>query len=132
MAGRCLLREDLRTFRLDRVANLELSDDTLDRPVNFDITTYLHKAMPFIQSTYAIEVWLQMPVREAHSYFARHRVAIEEENGGTTVRCGRDNLPVFAAMLLSLGCRITVRQPQELRDTFVMLSEQAFQAATTP
>lgn len=129
LAGRCLLRQSLRTFRLDRVSNLELSDRQFERPAGFDIKAYLRSAMPFVQSGFAVEVWLDLPFSKAASQFPLHRVAIQEENGGTMIRCGRDNLQMFAAMLLGLGCRIVVHQPQELRDTFASLGERAIQAA---
>jgi hypothetical protein len=34
-------------------------------------------------------------------------------------------------MLLSLGCRITVRQPPQLRETFAALAKRASAAAAT-
>jgi hypothetical protein len=52
--------------------------------------------LPFVQSTFKIDVWLEMPLAEAHTHFALHRVALQAEHGGTTVRCGRDNLQNFA------------------------------------
>ena len=132
MVGRCVLRQALRTFRLDRVSGLELCEEGFILPAGFDIKTYLHQAMPFVQSTFSIEVWLELPLSEARSHFALYRVAIEEEDGGTTLRCGRDNLESFAAMLLSLGCRLVVKQPAELRETFAALSLRAAQASTVP
>jgi predicted DNA-binding transcriptional regulator YafY len=129
MAGHCLLRQALRTFRLDRVSRVELAEEVFERPAAFDIQTYLHEAMPFVQSGFAVEVWLDLPLREAQSQFALHRVALQEENGGTTLRCGRDQLQLFAAMLLSVGCRIVVIRPQELRETFAALGERAMAAA---
>lgn len=129
MAGRCLLREDLRTFRLDRVSNLELHHETFGRPADFDIKAHLQQSMPFVQSAFAVEVWLDLPFKEAHGQFPLHRVMMREENGGTTLRCGRDNLQAFAAMLLSLGCGIMVREPQELREAFAKLAKRAEEAA---
>jgi predicted DNA-binding transcriptional regulator YafY len=129
MAGRCLLRKALRTFRLDRVSRLDAGDQVFERPGNFDITAYLRQAMPFVQSAYHVEVWLELPVVEAQARFAPHRVMIREENGGTTLRCGRDNLETFAAMLLSAGCRVVVREPRELKETFAVLARRAAQAA---
>jgi predicted DNA-binding transcriptional regulator YafY len=131
MAGHCLLRQSIRTFRLDRVSRLELAEDTFERPASFDIRAYLHRSMPFVQSAFTIEVWLEMSANEASSHFALHRVVLQEENGGATVRCGRDNLETFAAMLLSLGCRIVVHHPQELKDAFATLAERAMQAAAS-
>jgi predicted DNA-binding transcriptional regulator YafY len=131
VAGRCLLRQDLRTFRLDRLSQPELRDERFEPAADFDIKAYLNKCMPFVQSTFAIEVWLDMPLAEAGSHFALYRVSVSEENGGTTLRCGRDNLEAFAAMLLTLGCRIVVRQPRELRENFSVLAKRATAAAAT-
>jgi predicted DNA-binding transcriptional regulator YafY len=132
MAGQCLLRQALRTFRLDRVSRLELSEQAFERPANFDIKAYLHQAMPFVQSGFAVEVWLELPFTEAQSHFALHRVVMKEENGGTTLQCGRDHLRQFAALLLSVGCRIVVVRPQELRDAFVTLADRAVEAGRIP
>ena len=43
-----------------------------------------------------------------------------------------DLLQAFAAMVLSLGRRITVHKPAELRDIFRELAQQALQAAQPP
>jgi len=55
---------------------------------------------------------------------------MEDDNGGTTLRCARENLEPFAAMLLTLGCRIVVRQPRELHEAFARLAARATQAAS--
>jgi predicted DNA-binding transcriptional regulator YafY len=129
VVGRCLSRQALRTFRLDRVSRLEFCDGVFERPEDFDIKAYLYQTMPFVQSVFKIEVWLELPLREAHCHFALHRVAMREENGGTTIRCGRENLHAFAAMLLSLGCRVVVRHPPELKEAFASLAKRAMEAA---
>jgi hypothetical protein len=54
---------------------------------------------------------------------------MQEENGGTTLRCGRDNLLAFAAMLLSLGCRVVVREPEELKEAFANVGRRAMETA---
>ena len=129
VVGRCRLREALRTFRLDRVSALEVSDQTFDRPAGFDAKAYLQRSMPFVQAGYSVEVWLDIPIDKARSHFALHRVMMENENGGTTLRCARENLEPFAAMLLTFNCSIVVRQPRELREAFDRLAVRAAQAA---
>jgi predicted DNA-binding transcriptional regulator YafY len=131
MVGRCCLREALRTFRLDRVFALEIAEQTFDRPRGFDAKAYLQRSMPFVQAGFSIEVWLDLPVHQARSHFALHRVALEDANGGATLRCARENLEPFAAMLLALGCSIIVRQPPELREVFNFLAARAAQAAAS-
>jgi len=127
--GRCLLREDLRTFRLDRVSELEVTDQTFDRPAAFDAKDYLQRSMAFVQAGFSIQVWLDLPIHRARSHFAMHRVMLEDENSGTTLRCAREDLEPFAAMLLTLGCSIEVRQPPELHAAFARLAVRAKEAA---
>jgi predicted DNA-binding transcriptional regulator YafY len=129
VVARCRLREALRTFRLDRVSELEVSDQAFDRPDGFDARNHLQSSMPFVQAGYSIEVWLDLPIDKARSHFALHRVMMEDENGGITLRCARQNLEPFAAMLLTLGCSIVVRQPRELHEAFDRLAARAVQAA---
>lgn len=85
--------------------------------------------MPFVQAGFTAEVWLDLPVDKMRSQFAQHRVMVEEDNGGTKLRCARENLEPFAAMLLTLGSPIVVRQPRELMETFDRLAARAAQAA---
>ncbi len=132
LIGHCLSREALRTFRLDRVTGLEVCAETFNRPTNFDARIYLHERMPFVQSEYQIDVWIDMSIQEAERTFAPWRVATEEDQGGTRLRCSRDQLQMFAAMLLGTGHRIVVHQPAELRETFRELALQAMQAAQQP
>ena len=129
LAGHCLLRQAMRTFRLDRVSHAELCEERFERPAGFDIKTHLQKSMPFVQSAYKIEVWLDLPYDEAQSHFALHRVSMWEENNGTGIRCGRDTLEPFAAMLLSLGCRVVVRKPEELKEAFAAVGRRAMETA---
>ncbi|MGA3133150.1 MAG: YafY family protein [Terracidiphilus sp.] len=132
LIGYCLSRRALRTFRLDRAANLESGAGKFRRPADFDARQHLRASMPFVQSQYQIDVWIDLPIEQARQSFMPLRVALEEENGGTRVRCGRDRLEMIAAMLLSMGRRIVVRNPPELRKTFRELAREALKAAEEP
>lgn len=132
LIGHCLSRRALRTFRLDRVTGLKRGAAAFTRPAGFDARRYLQERMPFIQSDYRIDVWIDMPVEEAEGFFAPWRVATERQGKGTRLRCGRDRLEMFAAMLLGLDRRIVVHAPAELRATFRQLARRARQAADGP
>jgi predicted DNA-binding transcriptional regulator YafY len=132
LIGHCLTREAMRTFRLDRVSNLEIGSTSFHRPGEFDATRYLKERMPFIQSEYQIDIWIDMPMDEASRTFAPLRVVTKDENGGTRLRCGRDRLDMFAAMLLSTRRRIVVHSPAEMRETFRQLARHAIEAADEP
>ena len=129
LIGRCLSREAMRTFRLDRATQLKICPDTFHPPAAFDARQYFAENMPFAQSEYQVNVWIDMPIAEATCNFAPWRIATEAHDGGTRIRCGRDRLEMFAAMLLSTGRRIVVNTPDELRDTFRQIAKRASQAA---
>ena len=129
LIGYCLSRKAMRTFRLDRVTSLEVGRATFRRPKDFDPRRYLGERMPFIQSEFEIDVWIDMPLEEAERAFAPMRVATERQGDGTRLRCGRDRLEMFAAMLLGMGRRIVVNSPAEMRATFRNLARQASLAA---
>ena len=129
LIGFCLSRKAMRTFRLDRVSNLEIGAGSFRRPANFDARSYLQQSLVFFQAQYKIDVWIEMPIDSAKHFFAPWRVAIEEEHGGTRLRCGRDRLEMIAAMLLSTGVSIVVNEPAELRETFRTLARHALSAA---
>lgn len=122
------MRQALRTFRLERVSQSEIGDESFE-PAEFDIKTYLNEGMPFVQSRFAVEVWVDLPLAETQSHFAIYSATAREENGGTTLQCGRDHLEIFAAMLLSLDCWIVVREPLELKQVFAALAKRASDAA---
>jgi predicted DNA-binding transcriptional regulator YafY len=132
LIGYCLTRKAMRTFRLDRVADLAVSAVGFRRPAEFDARSYLQERMPFIQSIYQIDVWIDMPITEAERSFGPMRVAVEAQEGGTRLRCGRDRLEMFAAMLLSMGRRIVVHSPPEMRETFRELARRAMETADAP
>ena len=129
LIGYCLTRKAMRTFRLDRASRIEIGAGTFQRPRDFDARKYMQQGMPFIQSRYQIDVWIEMPMEEARQMFMPSRVAIESEDGGTRLRCARDRLEMFAAVVLSTGRRIVVHGPDELRETFRELGRQAMEAA---
>jgi predicted DNA-binding transcriptional regulator YafY len=97
LIGYCLSRRALRTFRLDRITGLEIRTAAFRRPVGFDAQRYLHEHMPFVQSEYQIDVWIDMPLEEVERSVAPWRIATEAERGGTRLRCGRDRLEMLAS-----------------------------------
>ena len=129
LIGYCLSRRAMRTFRLDRVSDLEVGTGGFKRPAGFDAKSYMREHMPFVQSEYQIDVWIDMPIEEVQQSIVPWRVSMEDEDGGTRLRCGRDRLETFAAMLLTTGRRVVVHSPEQMRDTFRELARQALQAA---
>lgn len=132
LLGNCLERHALRTFRLDRVNEPRLRAETFKKPEDFNPHLYLAEHLPFVQSDYKIDLWIDLPIEQARTSFALWRVLMQEDDGGTRLQCSRDNLDFFAGMLLSTRCRIVVHEPAALRDTFQALGKEATVAAKEP
>jgi predicted DNA-binding transcriptional regulator YafY len=132
LIGHCLLRRDRRTFRLDRVSGLEVTNASFKRPANFDARRFLEERLAFLQSDYQVDVWVEMSLEEATSTFAPWRVAIEAQGNGVRLRCGRDRLEMVAGMLLATRAKLIVHSPPELRSVFLEFAQRATEAANAP
>ncbi len=130
MVAYCRLRLAVRSFRFDRMLEVQVIDGHFDRPPDFDARTYLRESLPFAPSTFLVEVWLNLPLEEARWRVMPHKMALEAEGEGTVLRCGTADLAWLAAVLLSLKCAITVRQPPALLEAFKLVAQQASLIAT--
>jgi predicted DNA-binding transcriptional regulator YafY len=126
----CRLRLAVRSFRFDRMLELQVNDGHFDRPADFDARAYLRESLPFAPSKFLVEVWLDLPLEEARWRVMPHKMALEVEGEGTVLRCGTGDLEWMAAVLLSLKCGMIVRQPLELLDAFKVVAQQASLIAT--
>jgi predicted DNA-binding transcriptional regulator YafY len=129
LVGHCQMRRALRTFRLDRVTDVVEGDSAFERPAAFDARQFLVASLPFVKEPYDVEVWLGLSPEAAVRRLEPWRVSLEAADGGTRLRCTRDELEPFAAMLLGLGCPLRVHGPQALRDAFATLAGRASAAA---
>ena len=125
VVGHCRLRLGLRSFRVDRMLEVRVLEGRFDRPSGFDARAYLRRALPFAPSPWMVEVWLDLPLEEAHWRVRPHRMALEADGEGTVLRCGTGDLEWMAAVLLSLKCPIRIRQPLALQDAFAALAARA-------
>ena len=129
--GLCHLRHALRSFRLDRLNGLRVLDATFDPPPDFDALAYLRATLPDAPATHRISVWLDAPPEALRGRLSLWYTEIAPENGGTRVRCEREDLPGFAAFLLGLPCDVRVDGPPQLLDAFEALGRRCGAIART-
>jgi predicted DNA-binding transcriptional regulator YafY len=132
MIGHCRLRLASRSFRVDRMLEPQVLGGNFKRPTEFDARAFLRESLPFAPSPWTVEVWLDLPLEEAHWRVLPHKMMLEVEDAGTVLRCGSADLEWVAAVLLSLKCRVVIREPIELRAAFVALAEKAMDISRTP
>jgi len=122
VVGYCHLREDIRSFRIDRMVDLILLEETFNIPTEFDARAYL-ASEPHIQPR--IEVRLRFtPV--GTSLVMDDRTlwnSVEEQPDGSLIATVKlPNLEMATHMVLYYGSHAEVLAPDELRE---LVAEQA-------
>ncbi len=129
VAGHCSLRRARRLFRVDRVMSVTLLNETFSRPDDFEMAAFLRESIAFAPAPWRAVVWLALAPEEVEARWSHAKAVLEPEADGTRLCCGVTHLDAFAVSLLYLGCRLVVREPQELREAFRAVAERAQVAA---
>jgi predicted DNA-binding transcriptional regulator YafY len=124
-AGFCHLREDVRTFRLDRVLTLEPLDETFERPADFDALAHVMDALAKGTGLKPIEVLLKTTMEKAKAAISEMLGTLEETPDGILLRRPPYQLEGVAHILISLDFPVKVIQPPELRELIRQLGERA-------
>lgn len=114
--GYCHLRQDMRTFRLDRVLQAEQLDEHFTRPPGFDAIEQLRRSIASMPGTWKVEVLLEMPWEEAEREVSPNTAMLEQVPGGVLLSTYTQSLDWMANFLVSLRCPLVVREPAELRE----------------
>lgn len=112
-AGHCHLRGGLRLFRVDRILEVGVLDDTFARPAGFVFPEALMNAAG---GEWSVEVLLEMAVEDARPRLPALGISLEPTEGGTILRCSTWNLDWVARVLAGLDHPFIVRSPAELKD----------------
>ncbi len=122
VVGYCHLREDIRSFRVDRIIDLMLLEETFTIPAEFDAREYL-ASEPHIQPR--IKVRLRF-TPEGASLVMDDRImwnSVEEQPDGSLIATVKlPNLEIAVHTVLSYGFYVEVLGPNELRK---LVAEQA-------
>jgi predicted DNA-binding transcriptional regulator YafY len=113
--GYCHLRQDVRVFRLDRVLQAEIREETYTRPASFDCLEHVARAVALMPDKWLVEVLLETSLEEAKYEVPPALAVLEETEGGVLLCCYTRNLDWLARVLARLNCPFVVRQPPELR-----------------
>jgi predicted DNA-binding transcriptional regulator YafY len=122
MAGYCHLRRDQRTFRLDRVIRVELTEETFDPPAVFDMLGHVEQAIATTPGTWFIEVLLLTTPDNARARVPSAMATLEPTADGVWLRCYVQYLDWFAGFLAEIGCPIQIHRPPELLDALQRLA----------
>ncbi|MFN2302691.1 MAG: helix-turn-helix transcriptional regulator [Anaerolineales bacterium] len=114
LIGYCHMRKEMRTFRVDRINNLQPIKEYFEFPHNFDAKTYLEESMRW-EYQYQVVVWMAPEVaaemRERASDWMR---VSDNPDGSVTVRFEVENFNWATGWVLSWGRLAKALEPPEL------------------
>ena len=124
------LRDDLRTFRVDRMRRLRaISEAAVDPPEGFDAVAYVSTSLARVPWRWEVEVLLDLPVGEAAQRVPATLAELIDEDGATLLRMRVGSLDWMATILAGLGCGFEIRRPDELRTSVRELAERLARSA---
>jgi len=130
LVGYCHLREDLRTFRLERVVKVErLVDRTFVRPQEFDVLAFVEQSIANTPGVWTVEVRLDTTLAAAQQLIPRPLGLPEQQGDAVILRCHVQDLDWFAYFLTQLACPAQVINPPEAQRAIRALAAKLAQVA---
>jgi predicted DNA-binding transcriptional regulator YafY len=127
-SGYCHLRQDLRTFRLDRVTGLEVNSNTFERPQDFDALDHVMKSLGSIPGASGqIIIRMDTTLEQAQQSISGILGTVEESEDGIIYRRGSHQIEWVAHWLLTLDFPVHIIQPVELRHIIQQFATKAQQ-----
>jgi predicted DNA-binding transcriptional regulator YafY len=124
------LREDLRTFRVDRMQRLRaIAEPAVPPPDGFDAVSHVTTSLARVPWPWEVEVYLELPVDEAARRVPATLAELVDEDGATVLRMRVGSLDWMATMLAGLGCGFSIRRPDELRASVRELGDRLVASA---
>ncbi|MEM8532483.1 MAG: YafY family protein [Chloroflexota bacterium] len=127
VAGYCHLRQTLRTLRVDRIQQMELTERVFARPSDFDAVAHVVKSLHNPPGIASVEVLFMTSLEEAQRSIPPELGRLEVVDEGVMFRRPAYRLEWIASMMLSLDFPIRIIQPPILKDMIRKLGEKALQ-----
>jgi predicted DNA-binding transcriptional regulator YafY len=128
-SGYCHLRDDLRTFRIDRIVGLEPLECSFERPADFDALAHVLSSLVAIPGPYQVEVLLETTLEHAQQAIPPAVGAVEETKEGLILRRPVRQLEWMAYFLIGLDFPVMVKQPEELREVIRQIARNLLHMA---
>ncbi len=117
VGGHCHLRHGLRSFRLDRVAEVEMLEKGFTRPVDFDAAAHLDFSIATLPRAVAVEVLLKTDLKTAMLELGEHIGLFEPHADGVLFKTRTDCIDWMARQLARVSFGFDIRGPVELGES---------------
>lgn len=112
----CHLRQDRRTFRLDRIEEVQLLDEDFDPPdEDFDPLDFAMHSFAQIPAMWTVDILLYTDMATARDRIPRQMAILTQAEDGVLMRCYTNSLDWLARYLAGLWIDFSVIQPKEMR-----------------
>lgn len=108
-------RDDVRTFRVDRIGAVAATGPGIPRPRGFDAARQVVEGIAAVHWAHEIEVVLHAPVADVRALLPATAGELTECPDGSVLRGRVEHLEGAARMLAGLPFRFTVVSPEALR-----------------
>jgi predicted DNA-binding transcriptional regulator YafY len=119
------VREDMRTFRIDRMRDAEVGDGpAASPPEDFDVVAHVSRSLARVPWRHEVEVLLALPFEKAAYRLPPTLAELIDQGEETLLRMRVSSLAWTARVLAGLNCTFTIHGPDELRTSVRELSER--------
>ena len=115
VVGYCHLRQDLRSFRLDRITHIDTINAHFERPAGFDPLAHMMQAIATMPRKFAFELLLKTDIEIAQREVFDVLGVLEVDKDGVILRGSVEDLDWLARQISIFSFDFVVREPAELR-----------------
>ena len=115
VVGYCHLRQDLRSFRLDRITRIDTINAHFKRPEGFDPLAHMMQAIATLPRKYPFELLLKTDINTAQKEVFDVLGVLEIDRDGILIRGSVEDLDWLARQISIFSFDFVVREPEELR-----------------
>jgi predicted DNA-binding transcriptional regulator YafY len=119
VVGYCHLRQDLRSFRLDRVTQINTLEAAFDRPDGFDPLAYLMQAIAIMPRKFSFELLLKTDIATARNEVFDVLGILETSEDGIILRGSVEDLDWLARQISIFSFDFVVLEPEELKTELI-------------
>jgi len=128
LGGYCCLRQDYRSFRLDRIQQVQILSETFEKAENFDFEAYVKEQ--YNTAGMHMEVEFQGELSAVQQKIPTLYGTLTETPTGVLLQEQYDDVESMARYLMSLNLPFVIHHPPELREALLRLGERMVQLAT--
>ena len=115
MSGYCHLRQELRTFRLDRLQHIELLDHSFNRPDNFDSAEHFSQSLYGMPGNIDVQVMLHTDKHTAAQAMGETASMLKPQAEGLLLNTRTDSCYCLAQWLSQLPFDFSIIEPPALK-----------------